>query len=145
MMCEYLWLLYCYQLKIYNCKYILFWSMLKFLAPPVYLVRIPLTLVLHQNSTQEGRTQHRRVGQDHVHHHLYDIMQSCFTAFLCGRRLLCTFNVSWRVSSMKRLQTSFLKSLYSLLCACSKQLCMWPCSLTKNVSECRSAQVFSIR
>jgi len=29
------------------------------------------------------------VGQDHVHR-----------AFLCGRRLGCTFNASWRVSSM---------------------------------------------
>ena len=24
------------------------------------------------------------VGQDHVHHHLYDVMQSCSTAFSMG-------------------------------------------------------------
>ena len=42
-------------------------------------------------------------GQDHVHCHLYDVVQTHSTAFLHGRRLLCTFNTSWRVSSMKRL------------------------------------------
>jgi len=41
-----------------------------------------------------------------------------------------------------------LISLYTLLRACTKQLCTWPCSLTENVSECRPlypAQVFSVR
>ena len=32
-------------------------------------------------------------------------MQSCSTVFLGGRRLLCTFNASWRVSSTERLRT----------------------------------------
>ena len=35
-------------------------------------------------------------------------MQSCSTAVLHGRRLLCAFNASWRVSSMKRLWTNCL-------------------------------------
>jgi len=30
-----------------------------------------------------------------------------------------------------------LLSLCTLLRACTKQLCMWPCSLTENVRECR--------
>ena len=39
---------------------------------------------------------------------LQDVMQSCSTAFLCGRRLLCALNTFWRVSSMKRLQANYL-------------------------------------
>jgi len=41
-----------------------------------------------------------------------------------------------------------LVSLYTLLRACTKQLCRWPCSLTENVSECwlsYPAQVFSVK
>jgi len=41
-----------------------------------------------------------------------------------------------------------LISLYTQLCACTKQLCMWPCSLTESISECRlfyPTQVFSVR
>jgi len=34
------------------------------------------------------------VEQDYMHHHLYDIMQSCSTAFLHGKRLICTYNAS---------------------------------------------------
>jgi len=41
-----------------------------------------------------------------------------------------------------------LISLYTLLCACNKHLCMWPCNLTENFSECRlfyTTEVFSVR
>ena len=41
---------------------------------------------------------------------LHDVMQSCSTAFLCGRMLLGASNTSWRVFSMKRLQANYLCS-----------------------------------
>ena len=40
------------------------------------------------------------------------------------------------------------KSLYTLLHACTKQLCTWPCNLTENISECillYPTQVFNVR
>ena len=43
---------------------------------------------------------------------LYDAMQSHCTAFLYGRRLLCTFNAFWRVFSMQRLWLSWGHNLW---------------------------------
>ena len=76
------------------------------------------------------------IGQDHMHHHLYDVMQSRSAAFLHGRRLGCAFNSSWRVLHEKTMN-ELLISLYTLLRASTKQVCMRPCSLTKNISICR--------
>jgi len=55
----------------------------------------------------------RRVGQDLVHCHLYDVMQGRSTAFPHGGRLLC---VSWRVFSMKRLQENPYRPPHTTTC-----------------------------
>ena len=52
---------------------------------------------------------------------LYDVMQSCSTAFLRGRRLHFAFNESiLRARTVSELCISH----YTLLCACTEQLCV---------------------
>ena len=49
------------------------------------------------------------------------------------KRLLCTFNTFWRISSMQRPWVN----CYTLLHASTEWLCMLQCSLTENICECR--------
>jgi len=88
------------------------------------------------------------VGQDHVHHHFVWHHAKLFYCFSpckkAGFRFQCILKSILHEKTTNELLTSF----YTLLCACTKQLCTWPCSLTENVSECRlfyPAQLFSVR
>ena len=52
------------------------------------------------------------IGQDHVHHHLYDVMQNCSTAFL--QSIL-----------HEKILNGFLQvTILYYVIACTKQLCM---------------------
>ena len=47
-----------------------------------------------REGAEGGRGGGGVVGQNHMHHHLRDVIQICSTAILHGRRLLCAFNAS---------------------------------------------------
>ena len=53
---------------------------------------------------------------------LRDLMHSCYTTFLHGRRLLFTFKCILKTPPLK----FFEWIVYILLCACTQQLCLWP-------------------
>ena len=88
------------------------------------------------------------VGQDHVHHPCVWRNAKSFYCFLPWEKAGLCFQCILKSIHHEKTTNELLVSLYTLLRACTKQLCRWPCSLTENVSECwpfYPAQVFSVR
>jgi len=76
------------------------------------------------------------VGQDHVHHPCVWRNAKSFYCFLPWEKAGLRFQCILKSIHHEKTTNELLVSLYTLLCACTKQLCRWLCSLTKNVSEC---------
>ena len=88
------------------------------------------------------------VGQNHVHHPFAWRNAKSFYYFLLREKAGLRFQCILKSILHEKTMNELLVSLYTLLRACTKQLCRWQCSLTENVSECRlfyPAQVFSVR
>jgi len=88
------------------------------------------------------------VGQDHVHHPFVWRNAKSFYCFSSWEKAGLRFQRILKSILHEKTTNELLVSLYTLLNACTKQLCTWPCSLTENVSECwvfYPAQVFSVR
>jgi len=90
----------------------------------------------------------RGVGQDHMHHPFVWRNAKSFYCFLPWEKAGLSFQCILKSILHEKTTNELLVSLYTLLRACTKQLCRWPCSLTEKVSGCRlfyPAQVFSVR
>jgi len=88
------------------------------------------------------------VGQDHVHHPFVWRNAKSFYCFSLWEKAGLRFQRILKSILHEKTMNELLVSLYTLLNACTKQLCKWPWSLTENVSECwvfYPAQVFSVR
>lgn len=68
-------------------------------------------------------------GQEHVCCHFAWCSANSVYHILCERTALC---FQYILKSMFHENTNSLVSQYTLLCACT-ELCMWPCSLSKNI------------
>jgi len=98
--------------------------------------------------TKTGHLQMGWVGQDHVHHPFVWRNAKSFYCFLLQEKAGLHFQCILKSILHEKTTNESLVSLYTLLRACTKQLCRWPCSLTENISECwvfYPAQVFSVR
>ena len=78
--------------------------------------------------TQGGR-------QDHVHHHFVWCNAKSFYCFSPWEKAGLCFQCILKSIFHEKTTNKLLISLYTLLRACTKHLCMWPCSLTENFSD----------
>ena len=77
----------------------------------------------------------RGVEQDHVHHHFVWCNVKSFYCFSSWEKAGLCFQCILKSILHEKTTNKLLISLYTLLRACTKHLCMWPCSLTENFSD----------
>ena len=129
-----------------------------FLYRYLYIYATRLTMLRLQWYLEVQKCQHRwsmmiygragGVGQDHVHCHLVWRNAKLFCCFSPWKKAALRFQCILKSNLRAKTVTELGISHYTLLRACTEQLCKWPCRLTENISECRlvdRTQVFSIR